>query len=102
MRFARRLVTAVAATALVAMAFSLAAPLAKAQDFTRLFREGQVLAVSSTEITIQEDGTGKQTYSLGPTELSALSANGIVVGDRIRYTVHGDSGYVSDFEKLSK
>ncbi len=102
MRIFRSLLTAVVATALVAMAFSLATPLAKAQDFTRLVREGRVLATSSTEVTIQEDGTGKQTYSLGPTGLSALNANGIVAGDRIRYTVYGDSGYAHDFHKLGK
>ncbi len=102
MRFSRRLVTAVVATVLAAMAFSLAAPLTTAQDSTRLYREGQVLAMSSDEVTIQEDGTGKQTYSLGPSGLSALSARGIVVGDRISYTVYGDTGYAADFHKLGK
>ncbi len=84
------------------MAFGLVATSAQAQDTTRLVREGQVLAMGSNEITIQEDGTGKQTYSLGPTGLWALDAQGIVAGDRVRYTVYGSSGYAHDFQKLSK
>ena len=77
-----------AAMALLATAFSLVASSAKAQDVTRHVREGQVLAMSSNEITIQEDGTGKQTYSLGLTGLWTLNAQGVVMGDRIRYTVY--------------
>ncbi len=102
MRRNRSLVIALVLTALLATAFSLVATSAQAQDTTRLVREGQVLAMSFTEITIQEDGTGKQTYSLGPTGLWSLNAQGIVLGDRIRYTVYGSSGYAHDFQKLGK
>jgi hypothetical protein len=31
-----------------------------------------------------------------------LNAQGIVLGDRIRYTVYGGSGYAHDFQKLGK
>ncbi len=102
MRRNRSLVIALVLTALLSTAFSLVATSAQAQDTTRLVREGQVLAMSFTEITIQEDGTGKQTYSLGPTGLWSLNAQGIVLGDRIRYTVYGSSGYAHDFQKLGK
>ncbi len=102
MRRSRSFVTAFVLTALLATAVSLVASLAQAQDVTRLVREGKVLAMSSNEITVQEDGTGKQTYRLGPTGLWSLNAQGIVLGDRIRYTVYGSSGYAHDFHKLGK
>ncbi len=102
MRRNRNVVGALIVTVLLATAFSLVAASARAQDITRLVREGQVLAMSFTEITVQEDGTGKQTYSLGPTGLWSLNAQGIIMGDRIRYTVYGSSGYAHDFQKLSK
>ncbi len=101
MRRSRSFVTARVVAVLLATAFSLVAASAKAQDTTRLVREGEVLAMSFTEITVQEDGTGKQTYSLGPTGLWSLNAQGIITGDRIRYTVYGSSGYAHDFQKLS-
>ena len=102
MRRSRSVDAALAVAALLATAVSLVSSAAQAQDVTRLVREGQVLAMSFTEITIQEDGTGKQTYSLGPTGLWSLNAQGIVLGDRIRYTVYGSSGYAHDFQKLGK
>ncbi len=102
MRRSRSFVTGLVVTALLATAVSLVASLAQAQDVTRLVREGKVLAMSSNEITVQEDGTGKQTYRLGPTGLWSLNAQGIVLGDRIRYTVYGSSGYAHDFHKLGK
>ncbi len=101
MRRSRSLVTALVVAALLATAFSLVASSAKAQDSTRLVRQGQVLAMSFTEITVQEDGTGKQAYRLAPTGLWTLNAEGVVPGDRISYTVYGSSGYAHDFQKLS-
>jgi hypothetical protein len=102
MRKSRSFLARLVVTVLLATAVSLVATSAKAQDTTRLVREGEVLAMSFTEMTVQEDGTGKQTYSLGPTGLWSLNAQGIVTGDRIRYTVYGSSGYAQDFQKLSK
>ena len=90
------------ASSLLATAISLVVSAAQALDVTRLIREGQVLAISFTEIIILEDGTGKQTYSLGPTGKWTLDAQGIIAGDRIRYTIYGSSGYAHDFQKLSK
>ncbi len=102
MRKSRSFLTGLVVTALLATAVNLVATSAKAQDTTRLVRQGQMLAMSFSEITIQEDGTGKQAYNLGPTGLWSLNAQGIVPGDRIAYTVYGSSGYAHDFQKLSK
>ena len=101
MRCSRRFVCAVIAAALVATAFALAAPSAKAIDVTRIVREGKVLEMSFTEITVHEED-GKYTYQLGPTGRWTLDGLGIVPGDKIRYTVYGSSGYAHDFQKLSK
>ena len=101
MRICRSLLTAVVVAAVVATALSVVAPLAKAIDVTRIVREGQLLEMSFTEITVQE-ADGKYTYRLGPTGRWTLDALGIVPGDRIRYTVYGSSGYAHDFHKLGK
>ena len=101
MRIFRSLLTAVVAAGLVATALSVVAPLANAVDVTRIVREGQLLEMSYSEITVQE-ADGKYTYRLGPTGRWTLDALGIVPGDKVRYTVYGSSGYAHDFHKLGK
>ncbi len=101
MRASRSILTAVIVMALVATASGLVAPSAKAIDVTRIVREGQLLEMSFTDITVQE-ADGKYTYRLGPTGRWTLDALGIVPGDRVRYTVYGSSGFAHDFQKLSK
>jgi hypothetical protein len=101
MRASRKILPAVIVIALMATTLGLVAPFARAIDVTRIVREGQLLEMSFTEITVHEED-GKYTYQLGPTGRWTLDALGIVPGDRIRYTVYGSSGYAHDFQKLSK
>jgi len=101
MRINRSLLTAVVAAALVATALSVVVLSAHAVDVTRIVREGQVIEMSYSEITVHE-ADGKYTYSLGPTGRWTLDALGIVPGDRVRYTVYGSSGFAHDFQKLTR
>src|SRR3990172_8516609 len=78
----RRLFVAIVIAAIVTTGLWLAAPSAKAGKFgagpstDQLIREGQVVEISDTTVTIRE-WAGKYTYRLSPTGQQSLRANQI-------------------------
>jgi len=88
----RRLFVAIVIAAIVTTGLWLAAPSAKAGKFgagpstDQLIREGQVVEISDTTVTIRE-WAGKYTYRLSPTGQQSLRANQIRPGDRVRFNV---------------
>lgn len=90
MRAMRRFFTAIAAAAILTICLSPAAPAAKAGGFgagpstDQVIREGQVVEIGDTTITIRE-WAGKYTYRLSPTGRQSLEANHIQPGDKVRF-----------------
>ncbi len=100
MRARRGVLTATVAMALVATLLAVPAARAIEQAFP-INREGQVVAIGDTTITIHEDA-GEYTYSLAPMGRVSLEAAHIQPGDWVRYTVYSPWGYAHDFTKFSK
>ena len=92
MRAIRGLITVIAATAILTTGLLLNAPLARAGGATgggvgetqQVIREGQVVEIGDTTITIRE-WAGKYTYRLSPTGRQSLEANRIQPGDKVRF-----------------
>ena len=90
MRVIKGLITVIAATAILTTGLLLTAPLASAGNFgagpatDQVIREGQVVEIGDTTITIRE-WAGKYTYRLSPTGLQSLEANQIRPGDKVRF-----------------
>ena len=78
------------ATASLAAGLLLTASLASAGNFgagpatDQVIREGQVVEIDDTTITIHE-WAGKYTYRLSPTGRQSLEANRIQPGDKVRF-----------------
>lgn len=92
MRVMRRFFAATVAAAILTMGLLLTAPAAKAGSFgagpstDQVIREGQVVEIGDTTITIRE-WAGKYTYRLSPTGRQSLEANHIQPGDKVRFNV---------------
>ncbi|MBI3780143.1 MAG: hypothetical protein HY278_03665 [candidate division NC10 bacterium] len=90
MRDIRVLITALAATAILTTGLLLTAPSATAGSFgagpatDQVIREGQVVEIGDTTITIRE-WAGKYTYRLSPTGRQSLEYNHIQPGDKVRF-----------------
>ena len=90
MRDIRGLITTVAATAILMTGLLLTAPAAIAGNFgagpatDQVIREGQVVEIGDTTITIRE-WAGKYTYRLAPTGRQSLEVNHIRPGDKVRF-----------------
>lgn len=90
MRIIRGLITAVVAMGILMTGLLLAAPAARAGGFgagpstDQVIREGQVVEIDDTTITIRE-WAGKYTYRLSPTGRQSLEANHIKPGDKVRF-----------------
>ncbi len=94
MRHFRGLKTFLLATAVLTTGLLLAAPPAWAGgapgggvgESQQLIREGQVVEIGDTTITIRE-WAGKYTYRLAPTARQSLEAYHIQPGDKVRFNV---------------
>ncbi len=94
MRATRALGTALAVAVLLTPGLSLIAPPAWAGgavgsgvgESEQLIREGQVVEMTDTTITIHE-WAGKYTYRLSPTGRQTLEAAHIQPGDKVRFNV---------------
>lgn len=92
MRVMRRFFTAVVAAAILTTGLLLTSPDGKAGNFgagpsaDQVIREGQVVEIGDTTITIRE-WAGKYTYRLSPTGRQSLEANHIQPGDKVRFNV---------------
>ena len=90
MRAIMGLITAVVVTAILMTGLLLTAPPATAGNFgagpatDQVIREGQVVEIGDTTITIRE-WAGKYTYRLSPTGRQSLEANHIQPGDKVRF-----------------
>ena len=92
MRTGSGLIAVVVATALLTTGLLLTAHAARAGNFgagpatDQLIREGEVVEITDTTITIRE-WAGKYTYRLSPTGQQSLEANHIRPGDKVRFNV---------------
>jgi hypothetical protein len=92
MRAIRGPIAVIAATAILTTGLLLAVTSASGGSFgagpatDQLIREGQVVEISDTTITIHE-WAGKYTYGLSPTGRQSLEANQIRPGDKVRFNV---------------
>jgi hypothetical protein len=90
MRASRGRIAVIAATAILTTGLLLTAPSATAGSFgagpatDQVIREGQVVEIGDTTITIRE-WAGKYTYRLSPTGRQSLEANHIRPGDKVRF-----------------
>jgi len=93
MRIFRNVVIAIVTTAVFTTGLGLIGTLATARGFggggpdtQQLIREGQVVEINDTTITIHE-WAGKYTYRLSPAGRQSLLANQIQPGDRVQFHV---------------
>ncbi len=94
MRVIRILLTAVVSVAILITGLLLTTPSARAGggpgggvgETEQVIREGQVVEIGDTTITIRE-WAGKYTYRLSPTGRQSLEANQIRPGDKVRFNV---------------
>ena len=90
MRAMTGLITAALAAAILTTGLPLTVPSASAGNFgagpatDQVIREGQVVEIGDTTITIRE-WAGKYTYRLSPTGRQSLEANHIRPGDKVRF-----------------
>ena len=105
MRAVKGLLTAVAATAILMTSLLLTAPTATAGNFgagpatDQVIREGQVVEIGDTTITIRE-WAGKYTYRLAPTARQSLELNHIQPGDKVRFNAWAIWEIVYYFRKM--
>ncbi len=105
MRAINGLLTALVATAILATGPLLTAPAAKAGNFgagpsaDQLIREGEVVEISDTTITIHE-WAGKYTYGLSQIGRQSLEDNHIRPGDKVRFNVWGGWEIAYYFRKM--
>jgi len=71
---------------LLTVAFANAGTFGAGPSTQQLIREGQVVEIADTTITIRE-WAGKYTYRLSPTGRQSLDANQIRPGDKVRFNV---------------
>jgi len=102
MRVTRKFLTAVVAAAVFTLSILVAVPAAKAvgPDNDRLIRDGKLVSMTSTTVTVKE-WAGTYTYRLSPTGRQALDALGIGPGDAVQFTADSPWGIAHDFHKLS-
>lgn len=93
MRTMRGLITVLVASTMLATGPLLTTPPAEARasgggvgESEQLIREGQVVEIDNTTITIRE-WAGKYTYRLSPTGRQSLEYNHIKPGDKVRFNV---------------
>ena len=92
MRAIRGLITVIAAAAALTTGLLLGVPSARAGGASgggvgmtdQVIREGQVVEIGDTTITIRE-WAGKYTYRLSPTGRQSLEVNHIQPGDKVRF-----------------
>jgi hypothetical protein len=107
MRAIRGPIAVIAATAILTTGLLLNAPSARAGrapgggvgETQQVIREGQVVEIGDTTITIRE-WAGKYTYGLSPTGRQSLEANHIRPGDKVRFNVWAVWEIANYFRKM--
>lgn len=107
MRAMDRLIIALVATAMLTTGLPLTTPPARAGgapgggvgESEALIREGQVVEIGDTTVTIRE-WAGKYTYRLSPTGRQSLEYNHIKPGDKVRFNVWAVWEIANYFRKM--
>ncbi len=99
----KRFLIAGVAVGVLMVPLLLAVPAAKAvgPDTDQLIRDGKVVAMTSTTITVKE-WAGTYTYRLSPTGRQALDAAQIKPGDQVRFTVISPWELAYDFKLMGR
>ncbi len=94
MRTIKSVIVAVMAIAILTAGLTLLGPSSSARGFgdggpdtNQVIREGQVVEISDTTITIRE-WAGLYTYRLSPTGRHSLQTNQIRPGDRVQFNAY--------------